>query len=104
MVPLDFGDQITFRPCASGITLACDNPDLPTDDTNLAVRAAKRLAERCGVKRGVKISLYKRTPLAAGLGGGSSNAPRDTAGTAEDFGAMKRPLIQLAINPSIQNP
>jgi 4-diphosphocytidyl-2-C-methyl-D-erythritol kinase len=74
MVPLDFGDQITFQPCASGITLACDDPRLPTDDTNLALRAAKRLAERFGVKRGAKITLRKRTPLAAGLGGGSSNA------------------------------
>jgi len=74
MMPLDFGDQISFQPCASGITLVCDNPRLPTDDTNLALRAAKRLAERCGVKRGVKITLQKRTPLAAGLGGGSSNA------------------------------
>ena len=74
MVPLDFGDQITFQSCASGITLACDDPRLPTDDTNLALRAAKRLAERFGVKRGAKITLQKRTPLAAGLGGGSSNA------------------------------
>ncbi len=74
MLPLDFGDEITLEPQANGITLTCDHPALPTDDTNLAMRAAKLLASRCGVTRGVKISLQKRTPLAAGLGGGSSNA------------------------------
>lgn len=74
MVPLDFGDQITFQPCASGITLVCDDPRLPTDDTNLALRAAKLLAQTFGIAKGVKIVLQKRTPLAAGLGGGSSNA------------------------------
>jgi 4-diphosphocytidyl-2-C-methyl-D-erythritol kinase len=74
MLPLDFGDQITLQPQDKGITLKCDNPSLPTDDTNLAVRAAKLLAARSGVERGVKMVLEKRAPLAAGLGGGSSNA------------------------------
>jgi 4-diphosphocytidyl-2-C-methyl-D-erythritol kinase len=74
MLPLDFGDEITLRPLDDGLMLECDNPSLPTDDSNLALRAAKRLAEQCGEKRGAKISLTKRTPLAAGLGGGSSNA------------------------------
>jgi len=93
MVPLDFGDKITFQPCASGITLACDDPRLPTDDTNLALRAAKRLAERYDVKRGVKIALNKRTPLAAGLGGGSSNAATVLKGLNE--------LWELKVSPEI---
>lgn len=74
MAPLDFGDTLTFEPLSSGITLRCDNPSLPTDDSNLVVRAAKRLAECFGVKRGAAITLVKRAPLAAGIGGGSSNA------------------------------
>jgi 4-diphosphocytidyl-2-C-methyl-D-erythritol kinase len=74
MLPLDFGDEITLAPQGRGLTLECDKPNLPTDDSNLALRAAKQLAERCAVKRGAKIVLNKRTPLAAGLGGGSSNA------------------------------
>lgn len=98
MVPLDFGDQITFQPCASGITLACNNPNLPTDDTNLALRAAKRLVERCGVKRGAKILLHKRMPLAAGLGGGSSNAATVLKGLNElwELNASPEILGELA--------
>ena len=86
MLPLSFGDEITLRPNAYGLTLECDNPSLPTDDSNLALRAAKRLAERSGVKRGAKIALTKRTPLAAGLGGGSSNAAAVLLGLKQLWG------------------
>jgi 4-diphosphocytidyl-2-C-methyl-D-erythritol kinase len=74
MTPLDFGDTLTFTPQPSGITLACDHPGLPTDDSNLVVRAAKLLAQSFGVTTGAHIVLQKRAPLAAGVGGGSSNA------------------------------
>jgi 4-diphosphocytidyl-2-C-methyl-D-erythritol kinase len=74
MLPLDFGDEIVLEACASGLTLECDNPSLPTDDSNLALRAAKTLSEAFAVEHGAKLTLKKRTPLAAGLGGGSSNA------------------------------
>jgi len=74
MLPLDFGDQITLQLAEKNVTLECDDPRLPTDDTNLALRAAKLLATKCGGEQGVRILLQKRTPLAAGLGGGSSNA------------------------------
>lgn len=74
MLPLAFGDQVTLQLRKIGLTLECDNPSLPTDNSNLALRAAKALAQTSGVENGAKIVLKKRTPLAAGLGGGSSNA------------------------------
>ena len=74
MLPLDFGDQITLQLRKTGLALECDHPNLPTDDSNLALRAAKSLAHAFGIQNGAKITLKKRTPLAAGLGGGSSNA------------------------------
>jgi 4-diphosphocytidyl-2-C-methyl-D-erythritol kinase len=43
-------------------------------DTNLVVRAAELLATRSGERRGAELSLLKRIPAAAGLGGGSSDA------------------------------
>ena len=86
MLPLDFGDEITLQLRKTDLILECDNPNLPTDDSNLALRAAKLLVERCGVEHGAKITLRKRTPLAAGLGGGSSNAAAVLLGLRQLWG------------------
>ena len=71
---LDYGDslRLTLRRSA-GISLRCYGVHIPTTD-NLVYRAAALLASSCQVKAGVDIELYKRLPVASGLGGGSSNA------------------------------
>ncbi|MDU0348260.1 4-(cytidine 5'-diphospho)-2-C-methyl-D-erythritol kinase [Actinomyces sp. MRS3W] len=58
------------------ITLGLEEPDpaVPTDATNLAVRAAARLAEETGVTDGVDLLLRKRVPVAGGMAGGSADA------------------------------
>jgi len=57
------------------LELRCDAPGIPTDETNLALRAARRLRERCTARPGgATIELSKRIPTGAGLGGGSSDA------------------------------
>ncbi|MEP6570770.1 MAG: 4-(cytidine 5'-diphospho)-2-C-methyl-D-erythritol kinase [Acidobacteriota bacterium] len=57
-----------------GISLGCDEPDVPSDDQNLIVRAAAALKTRYQVPHGVRVHLEKRIPAKAGLGGASSNA------------------------------
>ncbi|HEV2828570.1 MAG TPA: 4-(cytidine 5'-diphospho)-2-C-methyl-D-erythritol kinase [Pyrinomonadaceae bacterium] len=57
-----------------GISLSCDEPDIPTDDQNLIMRAASALKKHFNVAAGVRVHLEKRIPARAGLGGGSSNA------------------------------
>ncbi len=56
------------------ITLETDNPDLPTDDSNLVVRAAMLVKKKSGSSKGLHFKLQKNIPLESGLGGGSSNA------------------------------
>ncbi len=53
---------------------------IPTDSSNLVIRAAQLLKEYAGSSAGVKITLVKRIPSAAGMGGGSSDAATTLAG------------------------
>ncbi len=46
----------------------------PADEDNLALRALRVLGEEVGARGGVRVSLKKRIPVAAGLGGASSDA------------------------------
>ena len=58
------------------VTLTLEEPDadVPADASNLAVRAAKLLAETTGVSEGVDLLLRKRVPVAGGMAGGSADA------------------------------
>jgi 4-diphosphocytidyl-2-C-methyl-D-erythritol kinase len=75
MQTLDLADTLRLRPTADGaISLSCDHADLPTDGSNLIIRAAELLRARTGLPElGAAISLEKRIPIGAGLAGGSSN-------------------------------
>lgn len=57
-----------------GIRMTCEGADLPTDSTNLACRAAERTLARLGRRQGIRLVVRKRLPVAAGVGGGSSDA------------------------------
>ena len=67
-------DEIRLRPSEAPIRLKCSDPGLPRGEANLAVRAAMLFFEALGRPAGVEITLEKRIPVSAGLGGGSSNA------------------------------
>ncbi len=55
------------------VSIISTQPELNSDD-NLAVRAAQAVRQHLSLTQGVHIELHKRIPMAAGLGGGSSNA------------------------------
>ena len=68
-------DDVELELLSSGIKLECDSPGVPTDDTNLAYKAANLLRQSYQVEdKGVSIRLKKNIPFGAGLGGGSGNA------------------------------
>jgi 4-diphosphocytidyl-2-C-methyl-D-erythritol kinase len=70
---VDLCDRLTVE-AADTISLETDDPALPTDDGNLVVRAAKLMQKESGTEAGARITLRKQIPVAAGLGGGSSDA------------------------------
>ena len=73
MQAVDLFDRLTVE-VADTISLVTSDPALPTDGGNLVVRAARLLREEAGVTAGARIRLDKQIPIAAGLGGGSSDA------------------------------
>src|SRR3989338_4027724 len=66
---IDLADELTFEP-AHDLALTCDDPTLSCGEENLILKAARGLQQG----RGARIHLTKRIPIAAGLGGGSSDA------------------------------
>ena len=68
-------DDIKIECLSRGLELICNQPDIPTDEGNLVIKAAHilqtRYPERC---KGARIHLNKNIPHGAGLGGGSGNA------------------------------
>lgn len=75
MLPLTLADEVTVEfGSFSGTHLACNDPALPTDTRNLAVLAAEKFRVRTKITDGIHITLTKKIPAQAGLGGGSSDA------------------------------
>ncbi len=66
-------DTVTVELCGSDITVSCDSEVL-SFETNIAAVAAKKFFEFANLSCGVKITIEKRIPVAAGMGGGSADA------------------------------
>src|SRR5215213_8496319 len=71
---------------------------VPLDETNLAVRAARLLADRTGVRRGATLTLHKGIPVAGGMAGGSADAAAALLGcdAAWRTGLPKQDLLEMA--------
>lgn len=70
---LDQGDTLHFSP-ADTLSLECNRADVPSDDSNLILRATHLLQAHTGCRAGARIRLEKRLPMGGGVGGGSSDA------------------------------
>lgn len=76
---IDLSDQIHLQAISTDtIRVRCDHPQVPTDKTNLAYRAAALMAQQFpnafAQYGGVEITINKHIPVAAGLAGGSTDA------------------------------
>jgi 4-diphosphocytidyl-2-C-methyl-D-erythritol kinase len=74
MQRINLCDEMTFAPNGGGIAVRCPGTTLPEDEGNIVYRAAAAFFSRVGISPGIEITIRKRIPTAAGLGGGSSNA------------------------------
>ena len=67
-------DTVSLTFGVKNIVISCHHPGVPEDDKNLAFGAAHLFLKTLNKNEGVKIVIQKQIPVAAGLGGGSSNA------------------------------
>ena len=89
MQTVDLYDELEITTRDDGkVHLSCDRPDVPTDDSNLAVRAFRALIP-AGDPRGADIVIKKNIPSQAGLGGGSSDAAAVLKAVNEMYGLGK---------------
>lgn len=87
MQTVDICDDLSFERTESpGIVIQTDHEELPVDGNNLIYKAADLLFREKGITGGVKITLTKRIPIAAGMAGGSSDAAATMHGLNELFG------------------
>lgn len=77
---IDLSDEILLQEGPAGIRMVCDDPSIPQDEENLAVRAALLLQGAFPKGKGLSITLNKRIPASAGLAGGSADAAAVLAG------------------------
>lgn len=93
MQTVDLSDRLVLED-ADDLAVDTSVPGVPTDERNLAYRAAAALRDAAKLSRGVRISLDKRIPVAAGLGGGSTDAAAVLAGLNRLWG-LRWPAAQL---------
>lgn len=74
MQSVDICDEVTVKREPEGISLTCDDPEVPAGPSNLAWKAAAMVMEAAGLKGGVSIDIKKNIPMAAGMAGGSTDA------------------------------
>lgn len=98
MVPLPgLADEITIE-SADEFSFGCDDPTVPSDESNLVVKAVRAFEGRTGRTCRYRIQLAKGIPHGAGLGGGSSDAATILAALEilEDTGLTRRDLEEIA--------
>ena len=98
---IDLADRLVLEKSdGQGITLLCPGSGLPEGKENLVYRAAELFLAEAGIGAGVRIELHKSIPVAAGLGGGSSDAAATLSGLDELFATgIGRARLQKIAEP-----
>jgi 4-diphosphocytidyl-2-C-methyl-D-erythritol kinase len=89
--------RVDVRAGPTDVRVRSSSAAIPVDDTNICHRAAHRYLERAGQTARVVIDITKKIPVAAGLGGGSSDAAAVLVALNRHFGqrVAKRALVEI---------
>jgi 4-diphosphocytidyl-2-C-methyl-D-erythritol kinase len=79
-------DEVTVAAHGTGVRFSCDSDAIPSGEDNIAWKAGHALLKRAGQGAGLSITIRKAIPVAAGLGGGSSDAAAVLAAANEVLG------------------
>ncbi|HPL62663.1 MAG TPA: 4-(cytidine 5'-diphospho)-2-C-methyl-D-erythritol kinase [Syntrophales bacterium] len=106
MQEISLCDEMVFLPGGRDIRLNCPGGILPEDGRNLVFKAASLLFSHVGASPGIEIEIRKNIPLAAGLGGGSSNAATALKALNEifDFGLGPEDLAKIGVKTGADVP
>jgi 4-diphosphocytidyl-2-C-methyl-D-erythritol kinase len=100
---ISLADELTFQDAPDGVAVDMSvppqGPEAPPANENLIDKAARAVARRAGVARGVTVSVDKRIPLGAGLGGGSADAAATLVALNElwELGLSQYELTQIGL-------
>ncbi len=101
MQRIDLSDDIEISlDGPAGISVECDSAAVSGGKDNIAWRAAHSLLSYAGRDAGVHISIVKRIPVAAGLGGGSSDAAAVLMGLNQllEIGCSDEKLMEIGVS------
>ena len=73
MQSVSLSDTVSLELTDGKFSVTSNIPDVPCDNSNIAIRAAMKFFEFAGINAGAKIHIEKRIPMAAGLAGGSTD-------------------------------
>ncbi|MFC1562629.1 4-(cytidine 5'-diphospho)-2-C-methyl-D-erythritol kinase [candidate division KSB1 bacterium] len=100
-LPVELYDRIIIEKSHNDIIIECNDPSIPTDNTNFTYIAFRKLKERypLKIKGGIKIYIEKNIPAGSGLGGGSSDAGSVLLGIRKlwDIGISDELLKDIAL-------
>ena len=99
MQNIDLYDEIEVTKVDSGINITCNKVFVPTDERNLAYKAAKLFMDEYNIETGVNIDIKKNIPVSAGLAGGSTDcaAVLKIMNNLFDINATKEELMDLGV-------